>query len=369
MLYWSLKTLFSEPLRLTISALSVAFSFILVIFFSAVFAGESNQMIAYLKKMDADVWVMQKGVSNMHMASSMLWDWKADKIAKLPEVKEISAILYQMGPVKIGGNAWFSYIIGISPEYERAGPWNMAQGKALPGPGEAVISEVISELTGIKIGDNITLVDRSLRVVGLSRHTFSMASAIVFVSKEDLADLISGRDQVSYVMVYAQPGISIQTLIKRIKDEVEKVNVISAKEFIESDWQLGIQMGAELIRMMTIIGTLLAVLIVAFTAYSLIARKKQELAIAKALGFSNTQIYLAALCQSVIVTGVGFLFTVFISYTLLPWLPSVVPQINLDVSLQQFFPLAVLIIPIAVFASFVAVRTVIKVDPMIVFNR
>lgn len=368
MLYWSMKTLFSEPMRLIVSALAVAVSFILVIFFSAVFEGESDQMVAYLEKMEADVWVMQKGVSNMHMASSMLWDWKADRIAQIPGVKEVSAILYLNGPVKIGGKDWFAYIMGISPEYRRAGPWDMAQGKAIPGPGEAVIPEVTSQLTGVQIGDEITMVDRRLRVVGLSRGTFSMASSVVFVSHEDLGDLVKGRDQLSYIMVYADPGISAQTLVERIKEDVEKVNVLSSEEFIESDWQLAVQMGAEIIRMMVTIGTLLATLIVAFTAYSLVARKKQELAVAKAVGFSNGQIYMAALCQSVVITGLGLLFAIFISYTLLAWLPSVAPQINLTIRMHQFIPLSVMAFPIAVFASFSAARTVAKVDPMIIFS-
>ena len=368
MFYWSMKTLIAEPMRLIVSALAVAVSFILVIFFSAVFEGESDQMVAYLEKMEADVWVMQKGVSNMHMASSMLWDWKADKIAQIPGVKEVSAILFLNGPVKIGGKDWFSYIMGISPEYRRAGPWEMAEGKAIPAPGEAVIPEVTSQLTGIQIGDEITMVDRTLRVVGLTRGTFSMASSIVFVSHEDLGDLVEGRDQLSYIMVYAEPETSAQTLVERIKDEVDKVNALSSEDFIESDWQLAVQMGAEIIRMMMAIGTLLATLIVAFTTYSLIARKKQELAVAKALGFSNAQIYIAALCQSVVITGLGLLFALLISYTLLTWLPAIAPQINLAVRLHQFIPLVLLALPVAVLASFSAARTVARVDPMIVFN-
>jgi ABC-type antimicrobial peptide transport system permease subunit len=255
MIYWSLKTLFSEPMRLIISAFAVAVSFILVIFFSAVFEGESDQMVAYIKKMEADVWVMQKGVSNMHMASSMVWDWKAARVAKIPGVKEVSAILFLNGPVKIGGKDWFAYIMGISPEYKRAGPWDVVEGKAIPGPGEAVIPEVISQLTGVKIGDEITMIDRSLRVVGLTRGTFSMASSVIFVSHDDLGDLVEGHDQFSYIMVYADPGVSVQTLIKRIKDDVDKVNVLSNDDFIESDWQLAVQMGAEIIRMMTMIGS------------------------------------------------------------------------------------------------------------------
>lgn len=368
MIYWSLKTLFAEPMRLIVSALAVAVSFILVIFFSAVFEGESDQMVAYLKKMEADVWVMQKGVSNMHMSSSMVWDWKADRIAKIPGVKEISAILYLNGPVKIGGKDWFSYIMGISPEYQRAGPWDVVEGKAIPGPGEAVIPEVITKLTGVKMGDEITMIDRPLRVVGLTRGTFSMASSVVFVSHEDLGDLVEGSDQFSYIMVYAEPGVSAQTLIKRIKDDVDKVNALSSKDFIESDWQLAVQMGAEILRMMTTIGTLLATLIVAFTSYSLIARKKQELAVAKALGFSNGQIYVAALCQSVVITAIGLLLTLLLSYTLLTWLPVIAPQINLAVRLHQFIPIALITLPVAILASLIAARTVAKVDPMTVFN-
>ncbi len=368
MLYWSLKTLIAEPIRLTVSALAVAVSFVLVIFFSAVFEGESNQMVVYLEEMKADVWVMQKGVSNMHMASSMVWDWKADKIAQLQGVREIAAILYLNGPARIGGMDWFSYIIGITPEYRRTGPWEMAQGKSIPDLGEAVIPEVISKLTGVRIGDEITMIDRPLRVVGLSKGTFSMASSVVFVSKEDLGNLLKGRDQFSYIMVYAEPGVDAQALAERIKGEVDKVNALTSDAFIESDSQLAVQMGAEIVRMMMMIGTLLATLIVAFTAYSLITRNKQELAIAKALGFGNGQIYISALCQSVVITVLGLLFALLISFTFLAWLPSVAPQINLAVRLHQFTSLVITILPVAMLASLGAAHTVVRVDPMSVFH-
>lgn len=368
MLRWSLKTLFSEPLRLLVSALAVAVSFILVIFFSAVFEGESVQMVAYLEKMDADVWVMQKGVSNMHMASSMLWDWKADKIAKLPGVQDVSAILYLNGPVKAGGKDWFSYIIGLAPNMERAGPWAMAKGKAVPAEGEAVIPEVMSKLTGVGLGDKITMIDRPLTVVGLSRGTFSMSSAIVFVSREDLGDLLEGKDQVSYIMVYAEAGVSAASLAEGIESEIDKVHAMTSDAFIESDWELAIQMGAEIIRMMTMIGTLLATLIVAFTAYTQIARKKRELAIVKALGFSNAQIYTSVLFQSLVITALGLLLTLLISYTLVSSIPTMAPQINLAVRLHQFIPITAVALPVAVLASLGAARTVVKVDPMTVFK-
>lgn len=369
MIYWSLRTLFAEPLRLITSALAVAVSFILVVFFSAVFEGESDQMIAYLEAADADIWVMQKGVSNMHMASSMVWDWKADQITELPGVEDVAAILYLNGPIKVGGKDWFSYLIGIKPEHQRVGPSSLAQGKAMPAEGEAVIPEVISQLTGIGIGDEITMIDRPLRVVGLSHGTFSMASSVVFVSYEDLGNVLAGTGQYSYLMVYAKPGVVVSDLIAEIQNNIEKVNVLRSEDFIQSDWQLAVQMGAEIIQMMTMLGTILATLIVAFTAYSLIARKKQELAIAKALGFGNGQIYIAALCQSIVITSLGLLLALITAFTLMNWLPAVLPQINLTVRLHQFIPVTLIALPVAVLASLSAARTVAKVDPMTVFRN
>jgi len=368
MFYWSIRTLLLEPMRLIVSALAVSVSFILVIFFSAVFEGESEKMVAYLQKMDADVWVMQKGVSNMHMASSMVWDWKVDKIAKVPSVRDISAILYLNGPVKVGGKDWFSYIIGISPEYQRAGPWAMVEGKSIPGPGEAVIPSVVSQLTGVEIGDEIIMIDRKLRVIGLSQDTFSMASGVVFVSKEDLGELLSGRDQYSYIMVYGEPGVAAERLASLIESEVEKVNALTGEEFIASDRKLAMQMGTEIILMMTFVGTLLATVIVAFTAYSLITRKKRELAIAKAIGFSNVQIYIATLSQSVIITMLGILFALLISFTALAGLSSIAPQINLIVNLHQFVSVAFVGLPVAIIASLIATRTIVKIDPVSIFH-
>jgi hypothetical protein len=67
-------------------------------------------------------------------------------------------------------------------------------------------------------------------------------------------------------MVYAKPGVDPKDLARQIMQDIDKVNALSSDEFIASDWQLAAQMGAEIVRMMTLIGTLLSVVIVAFTA-------------------------------------------------------------------------------------------------------
>ena len=94
MLRWMLKSLWMQRLGVLSSAAAVAAAFLLVLFMDAVFRGESTQVVAYIRNTNPDVWVMQRGVSNMHMASSFIWDWKAEKVASLAGVKQVTPILY-----------------------------------------------------------------------------------------------------------------------------------------------------------------------------------------------------------------------------------------------------------------------------------
>ena len=86
MLRWMIKSLFLEPLTLIVAITSAASAFLLIIMFEGIFAGESEQIVAYVRNVKADVWVMQRGVSNMHMATSYLPDWKVRQVSELPGV-------------------------------------------------------------------------------------------------------------------------------------------------------------------------------------------------------------------------------------------------------------------------------------------
>jgi len=120
--------------------------------------------------------------------------------------------------------------------------------------------------------------------------------------------------------------------------------------------------------MMTIIGSILACLIVAFTSYSLMSRKTRELAIAKALGFRAEQIYMAAICQGLVISILGILFTMLLAYAMLMVIPVLAPQINLAIQFQQFATIAAAGIPLAVAASLVVARNLARTDPLLVFN-
>jgi hypothetical protein len=91
---WTFKSLVASPLTLAMSIAAAACAMLLAILFEAIYAGEAKQVVAYLENADADVWVMQGGVSNMHMATSYLSDWKAHEVRDVDGVASVESILY-----------------------------------------------------------------------------------------------------------------------------------------------------------------------------------------------------------------------------------------------------------------------------------
>jgi len=368
MLRWLFKTLWLQRLSLLASAGGIAGAFTLVIILDAVFVGESTQVVSYLRNMNTDVWVMQRGVGNMHMASSFVWDWKAERIARLPGVRRATPILYAGATVNTNGRNWLTFLVGLRPDGGRAGPWSMAAGKAMPAAGEIVLPRVYVEMNDVALDDTVMVRDKRLRVVGLSEGTFSMGNSVAFLAFSDLADLFSITGTISYILVDAQPGTDPAVLAARIEREVEKVAALPQDEFIRNDFQLAMLMGVEIIFFMTVIGSALAALIIAFTAYSQVAQRRRELAIAKALGTRNRAIYLAVLVQTLIITALGFVLALIAAWGLFPVLSAAVPQITLVVTPEVLLRTGVLALLVALIAALVPAFLVARVDPQTAFK-
>lgn len=226
MMRWTLKSLVAAPLALIASISAAVCAFLLVMLFEAVFAGESERIVAYLHRADADVWVMQSGVSNMHMATSYVADWKVAEIREVPGVADVDAILYLGTALETAGRQWSAYIVGLDVPSRQAGPWAIAAGRAQPGPGETVVPAVFAAMTGVGLGDTLRIIDRDFTVVGLSEETFSMVNSLIFVTRPDLEDIMSSLGIVSFILVKTEAGADAAGVAADIARSVDNVNAL-----------------------------------------------------------------------------------------------------------------------------------------------
>lgn len=362
MLRWTWQSLTMEPLSLLAGVAAIGGAFSLVLFFEAVFAGESRQIVAYLEHTDSDVWVMQPGVSNMHMATSFVPDWKGRRIEDLEGVSDVTAILYLNTVMQAGDGSWFSFVVGLDDA--RAGPWSVAAGKALPAPGEALIPDVLARMEEISLGDSVSIAGENFVVAGFTEDTFSMANSITFVTMEDLAAIMSTFGTMSYFLVDAEPGTDAAALAARIEAEIPKVSAVPQDQFIRNDWVIAMQMGVDIVGLMTVIGGGLAVLLTGFTVYSSTVRREREFAVLKALGFRDRAVYGSVALQAVLLAVGGFLFAAGLVFVLTPITATFVPQVTLQITVPALLRVIVVALAVAVLASLLSARRVLRVDPV-----
>jgi putative ABC transport system permease protein len=365
---WTLRSLAAEPGRVLGAALGVAVALTLVVFFEAVFEGESRKIVAYPVHAEADVWVMQDGVSNMHMATSMLWDWKQAMVETVEGVATVTPILYTNAVLWAGGRPWFSYVLGLEPDARGAGPWEIAAGEAMPSPGEALLPRVVARMSGLALGDTVSLLGRELTVAGLTEGTFSMANSVVFVSLRDLEQMMDVTSAYSYLLVRAEPGVAPAELARRIRTNVDDVNALPRDAFVRNDRRMAVQMGVEVIWIMSLVSGLVAALIVAFSCYTQVVHLRREFAVTKSLGFPTRGLLAAALLQAAAVSAIGLAGSVALGFGLLPWVSALAPQVSLVVLPAHYAPIALGALLVTVVAALLPAWSIARVDPMTVFR-
>ncbi|NNE88810.1 MAG: FtsX-like permease family protein [Silicimonas sp.] len=365
---WTLKSLISEPAALVVSVAAAGCAFLLVMFFEAVYEGESDQVVAYVANADADVWVMQRGVANMHMATSYLTDWKLEQIERLPGVDAVEGILYLNTVITGADQQWFAYIVGLERASRQGGPWAMATGRAQPESGEAVVPAVFGQMSDLNLGDTIRITDRDFTVVGFSEGTFSIANSIVFVTKRDLEDIMKALDIVSYGLVKLEPGANPVRAAAQIEQAVDKVQALPADQFVRNDRKMAMQMGVETLALMTLIGGALAALLIAFAIYSQVARQRRELAVAKALGATHRALYVSVALQAVLITVASVTVATGLALIVMPVATAVIPSVTLKLTAAAVLRVAIVGLVVALLAALVPARQVARVDPLSAFQ-
>ncbi len=365
----AIKNLFHERTRLIVSVGGVAAALFMVLLLEGVFAGATEQLVAYIEESDADVWVMQEGVSNMHMATSMLPARLEETIGGVPGVQAATPILYSSNLVQAGERSWFSYVVGLRPGSERGGPWAMKEGVPFPGPGEAVISDVLARKSGVVLGSAIAILDRRLRVVGLSEGTFSMANSVTFISYSDMEELLSAPGAASYFLVKTLPGVPPATLAESIEQAAPGVNAMTKGEFADGDRARAMEMGVTVIRVMSLIGFAVGVLVIGLTVYTATVRRAREYGIAKALGARSRQLLAVVAFQTLVIALLGLGIAAAVAYLTRPLLGAAVPEVSLQYQAGSLARLSVISAGIAALASLLPAYRIARVEPAVAFKE
>lgn len=368
MFFWITKSLLNEKWSVLTAACGIALALLLALYLDAVFRGEAGQIVTFIERTPADVWVLQDGVSDLHMARSRLSENAIYAVRKVEGVAGVTRFLYRDSLVGAQGREKLAYVVGIPSDPKARTAWEQATGWKAPKHGRVILPARLAEAEGLKTGDKVRVGNAKFILSDVSKGTYSMANPLVFLDEADARHLFDMDDGANVLLVFALPGTSPSDLAVRINTEVDKASALTSPILRRNDFNLAMQMGGALIGVLEILGLIVAGLIVVFTAFAFSSSHQREFAMAKALGAPARQITGAALTQTATISLLGVTIASIATPPLQMALHHWVPGVAVSFSPTTILVLGLATLLLAILAAIFPLRYVLRVDPMLVFQ-
>lgn len=360
------RFLFVDRRRATLTVLGVAASLLLVLVLDGIFAGAIERVTSYIRSSPAEVFVSQGGVRTMHMSASALPADTADVLAAVPGVAWAAPIGFTSGSISGPAGRQLSYLIGYDAATGRGGPAALVAGRA-PGAGEAVLDEQAADRLGVGLGETFTALGTPVRAVGFSTGGSSITNTTVFVDAAQFARIRD--DRVSYVLVDADPGTAPEVVADRIRGETPGVTVQTREEFARSEARVVTDMSADLLRLMSAIGLLIALAVIALGLMTATLDRLRDFAVLKALGARTGRLAGAVTMQVVLTVTLAVAVATAVALALGWALPRVAPAVQISVTAAAVAQTSVSALVVGLVAALWPLRRIAALDAASAFRE
>jgi putative ABC transport system permease protein len=295
--------------------------------------------------------------------------------AYLPRTGVIGAAPYRYRTVKINEQPFMAAGTDLA-EAQKASPYWYVSGRWPESPREALIGQEVSSMIRLSPGSSFTITGADVRGKGFTREftvsgivqTGGSEEAFIFMSLEDFEDMAgeSGKFDVVECSISAS-GDALKELAELIEKEVPGASPRLVTRVTQSEGTVLTKLQA-LVYLVTAIVLLLIMICVATTMMAVVAERRREIGLKKALGAANRTLVMEFLGEGFFLGGLGGLLGAIFGFIFAQGV-----SMNVFSRSIAFKPL---LIPVTILASviitglacLIPVRSAADVDPAIVLR-
>ena len=365
----AVRNLVGERTRFALSVAGVGFAVLLVLVMAGIFVGTINQVTTYIDHSRNAVWVTQPGVSQMFRAVSWLPADDRQRLLSLPEVASADPILGQPSDFVHDGEQTAYFVLGYDTATGVGGPWAMAEGRAVAGPGEVVLDRILARKNGVRVGDSVEIVDGTFTVVGLSDQTAALGNFYAFVSLPDATRLLRAGNRFSYFLVQPRPGYTPEQAAAAIRQSLPGMDAMTSTEFAHNSRDIIISMVGRPLKTMIAISTLVGVVLVGLVVWTLTVEQSADFGVLRALGVRPIQLCRIVLAQAALVGAAGFVLGAAIAYGAQFLISERMGDVTVAITPAMLAAMAAATAVMAALGSLLPLRRVVRIDPAVAFRH
>jgi putative ABC transport system permease protein len=259
-------------------------------------------------------------------------------------------------------------LVGYDPQSAMGGPVRIEEGKGIPGPGEVIVDEALSERYGVGIGDSLAAGGRDWTVVGKSSGGDFVASQTIFVALDQAQETLEMNGLATFFLLQLKDPSQREQVALTIESAQPGILAIASDDFAAATRDRVLGDVIPILIVILILAFIVGLVVAALTIYTATVEKAREYGILKAVGFTNGYLYRVVFEQSLITGLLGFLIGAGLTVVVAPLTQELVPQFVVFIRWQDVLGVAGFTLLMALLAAYVPTRRLAAIDPVAVFK-
>ncbi len=337
MLFTTWRDLQWRRKRFTIAVLAVALTLGLSLLMSGVASAFPLEARRVIDAMGAKSFLMAKGELGVFTSGSVV---SSDAIAGG------QGFFFWNSPVQGRRGVKQAALIGIEP----AGPVKVVSGRRLGGINEVVVDRTLD----VAIGQTIALSGRRFTVVGQTKGTSLYGGQpVIFMGMADAQRLVAGGQRVTkgFIETDSSPG-PVPVGWKRVSRSGAVTDLIRPLKNAQQT----------LIVIMTLLW-IISACIIGSVMFLTVLERTRDFAVFKANGVSTKAIAMGLVVQAVVLAAIASFLGIVIGNAMRPLL-----DLPVEISIGWTLALPLIALVVAVVASLVGMRRVVRIQPALAFG-
>lgn len=374
-LYLSFKEIWRNKGRFFLFSLVIALITFLVLFIAGLGEGLASANKEYLDNLEAELLVFQENVDYSTLESRLEYNL-VKNIRRLPGVADVGAIGFSNATINLPTTENLDVsLVGIEAGKPGSPPAIEGESIRTKRAKVVVIDQFVAEETGLKIGDQLTIISTQgtdekefdLTIVGISASQKYFFQNSIFVPLQVWDDirpqavLDNGSSKIipNIMAVKLENPNAMLPMTALIQTRIKDIEVTDIRTAYQSS--PGYAQQQSTLNTMKGFTFLIGVLVIGGFFQIQTLQKIPQIGMLKAIGTSNHIVAVAAVLQIVLVTTFGVLIGTAVTFGMSLGLPAAVPVIFSGTSIAIAVISLMLIGPIG---GMVSVRLALKVEPL-----
>lgn len=359
------RNLLAEKGRLVMSIAGVAFAVLLILIVVSLYRGWSGAS-GLFTKLPGDLWVAQAGTTDPFRAASFLPAARLAELERIPGVRAVLPVYCRRIGFRDSGKDLDVFFMSLAA---RAGLplTSETRTRFFPAQGRVIVDGVLAREAGLSEGDTLSVLGHEL-VVSHVNPGGNPIFELGFLNGEDGRALLGLDGYVNFFLLSARPGADLDAIAAAARGAVPGSDVRTSAEFAAEMGKLVNQGFLPVVSVLVALGLVIGGAVIALTTYTATIEKARDFGVLKAVGASNAFVYRIVVVQSLIVGTVGSAVGVTASALAATLIKRGVPEFVTDLRWADAVGVFAAALVVSIFAAYVPVHRINRIDPAMVFR-